>query len=108
MNEFSGWGGLESERGGAARRTKYWRKQAHVFGLGRGFRAGAGMFSGWGERGGAGAAGGGRQKYLDAGGRAAEAPHFSEFYFKNNVMAVLFCPGTEKRDLIYLLKYEEL
>ena len=56
----------------------------------------------------AGAAEGGQQKYLDAGGRAADAPHFSEFYFKNNVMAVLFCPGTEKRDLIYLLKYEEL
>ena len=41
----------------------------------------AGMYTGWG---GAGAAGGGQQKYLDAGGRAAEAPHFSEFYFKNN------------------------
>jgi hypothetical protein len=51
---------------------------------------------------------GGGKKYLDAGGRAAKAPHFSEFYFKNNVMAVLFCPGTEKRDLIYLIKYKDL
>ncbi len=48
-------------------------KQAHVFGLGRGctcFRAGAGMYTGWG---GAGAAGGGQQKHLDADGRAAGA-----------------------------------
>jgi hypothetical protein len=65
----------------------------------------AAMYTGWG---GAGAAEGGQQKYLDAGGRAADAPHFSEFYFKNNVMAVLFCPGTEKRDLIYLIKYKDL